>query len=150
MRSKKELLERGLYWLERMRADGFPTATNVVVEVDHNQKKCFAYCHKKRGSDRYEIHLTPALAEIEEDIVDNTIIHEIIHTCPRCWGHTGLFRVHGTKATNLYGLKYPIETKGVSMPHAALWVVQLRLKFSADFSQLVSMPHAALWVVQHS
>ena len=25
---------------------------------------------------------------------------------------------------SLYGLKYPIETKGGSMPHAALWVVQ--------------------------
>ena len=62
----------------------------------------------------------------------------------------------------------------VSMPHAALWVVQLRsgrlrerqvLRFNAargfvggaayhggcnNFTDLVSMPHAALWVVQHT
>lgn len=120
MRSKKELLERGNYWLERMRADGFPISTNVTVEADHDQKKCFAYCHKKRGLDRYEVHLTPALAEIEDDIVDNTIIHELIHTCPRCWGHTGMFRVHGVKATSLYGLKYPIETQGDNLQSLAL------------------------------
>ena len=37
---------------------------------------------------------------------------------------------------------------GVSMPHAALWVVQLLV---ADYNMSgthVSMPHAALWVVQ--
>lgn len=123
MRSKKELLERGLYWLERMRADGFPIATDVMVEADRDQKKCFAYCHKKRGSDRvdrYEVHLTPALAEIEDDIVDNTIIHELIHTCPQCWCHTGMFRVHGIKATSLYGLRYPIETQGDDIQSQAL------------------------------
>lgn len=49
MRSKKELLERGLYWLERMRSDGFPIADDVTVVVDSEQKKCFAYCHKNVG-----------------------------------------------------------------------------------------------------
>ena len=37
----------------------------------------------------------------------------------------------------------------VSMPHAALWVVQLVVsEFNFCFLE-VSMPHAALWVVQH-
>lgn len=112
MRSRKELIERGIYWLERMRADEFPIAFDVVIEVDHTQKCCFAYCHKKRMSDQYEVHLTPALAEVDDDIVDNTIIHELIHTCPSCWCHTGMFRAHGARATRLYELKYPIDTKG--------------------------------------
>ena len=120
MRSSKELIECGVYWLERMRADGFPIAADVSVVVDSEQKKCFAYCHKKRGVEKYEVHLTPALEEIEGDIVDNTIIHELIHTCPGCWGHTGMFRVHGVKATSLYGLKYPIETQGDNLQSLAL------------------------------
>ena len=37
----------------------------------------------------------------------------------------------------------------VSMPHAALWVVQPRGNKNALRAVLVSMPHAALWVVQH-
>ena len=37
----------------------------------------------------------------------------------------------------------------VSMPHAALWVVQPLISKKCKTLQLVSMPHAALWVVQH-
>ena len=37
----------------------------------------------------------------------------------------------------------------VSMPHAALWVVQLNGNFDPLDNVPVSMPHAALWVVQH-
>lgn len=112
MRSSKELLERGIYWLERMRADGFPIACNVTVEVEKTQKSCFAHVRKRRGSNKYEVFLTPALCDVDEDVMDNTIIHELIHTCPECWCHTGMFRVHGIRATNLYKLKYPIDTKG--------------------------------------
>ena len=36
----------------------------------------------------------------------------------------------------------------VSMPHAALWVVQQALYAASERSDEVSMPHAALWVVQ--
>ena len=36
----------------------------------------------------------------------------------------------------------------VSMPHAALWVVQHKMLQSAILWIYVSMPHAALWVVQ--
>ena len=36
----------------------------------------------------------------------------------------------------------------VSMPHAALWVVQLQREVKLENVLLVSMPHAALWVVQ--
>ena len=38
----------------------------------------------------------------------------------------------------------------VSMPHAALWVVQLNNTSVAAAFLAVSMPHAALWVVQLS
>ena len=36
----------------------------------------------------------------------------------------------------------------VSMPHAALWVVQHTLGYGEGHLCMVSMPHAALWVVQ--
>ena len=36
----------------------------------------------------------------------------------------------------------------VSMPHAALWVVQPSLDYRRGIEEFVSMPHAALWVVQ--
>ena len=37
---------------------------------------------------------------------------------------------------------------GVSMPHAALWVVQRHYDRGRGSFRFVSMPHAALWVVQ--
>ena len=40
------------------------------------------------------------------------------------------------------------NSKLVSMPHAALWVVQLVYGPDRFLQFEVSMPHAALWVVQ--
>ena len=40
------------------------------------------------------------------------------------------------------------EPMVVSMPHAALWVVQPTSRLSRKRTVRVSMPHAALWVVQ--
>ena len=40
------------------------------------------------------------------------------------------------------------EFESVSMPHAALWVVQRNRGARFGRSGHVSMPHAALWVVQ--
>ena len=44
--------------------------------------------------------------------------------------------------------KIELELDEVSMPHAALWVVQHE-RYSTSYDlEKVSMPHAALWVVQ--
>ena len=43
---------------------------------------------------------------------------------------------------------YLCPPRKVSMPHAALWVVQLCWNFRICQFFIVSMPHAALWVVQ--
>ena len=49
---------------------------------------------------------------------------------------------------NHYGIGSTVEVAVVSMPHAALWVVQHpKIKHILNFLP-VSMPHAALWVVQ--
>ena len=47
------------------------------------------------------------------------------------------------------GLVFRPCVLSVSMPHAALWVVQPQLGCSTRRVFSVSMPHAALWVVQH-
>ena len=109
-----ELLKKGEYWLEQMRADKFPIAEKVGVVMDKTQKTCFATCQRIRKDGSFIIHLMPALMEMDEDIVDNTIVHEIIHTCPGCWNHGSEFHNLGRKATMQYGLKYPIDTKGDS------------------------------------
>ena len=112
MKSEKELLQRTNNWLAKMRVDEFPVAERVAVVMDKTQKTCFATCQRIRKDGSFIIHLMPALREIDGDIVDNTIIHEIIHTFPNCWDHGIEFHRFGRKATTLYGLKYPIDTKG--------------------------------------
>ena len=109
MRSVEELIERGNYWITRMREDGFPIAPDLKVQYEPVQKSCFAYIRRKGG---HAIHLMPAMQEINMDILDNTIIHEIIHSCPNCWSHGIHFKVQGIKATSKYKLKYPIATNG--------------------------------------
>lgn len=114
MKSEKELLQRTNNWLAKMRVDEFPVAEKVAVVMDKTQKTCFATCQRIRKDGSFIIHLMPALREIDGDIVDNTIIHEIIHTCPMCWNHGNEFHRLGRKATLKYNLKYPIDTKGDS------------------------------------
>ena len=43
-----------------------------------------------------------------------------------------------------------IRIRTVSMPHAALWVVQRNCPHPLGRRRVVSMPHAALWVVQQT
>lgn len=112
MKSEKELLQRANNWLAKMRVDGFPVAIKVGVVMDKQQRTCFGTCQRFRKDGSFIIHLMPALMEVDMDIVDNTIIHEIIHTFPNCWDHGMEFHRFGRKATTLYGLKYPIDTKG--------------------------------------
>ncbi len=45
-------------------------------------------------------------------------------------------------------VKFFTEVFTVSMPHAALWVVQQSILLLIFRKEKVSMPHAALWVVQ--
>ena len=45
---------------------------------------------------------------------------------------------------------HPTDFDEVSMPHAALWVVQQNGTRRSECRRVVSMPHAALWVVQRS
>lgn len=112
MRSKKDLLKKGEYWLAQMRDKKFPVAEKIEFVVDNKQKTCFGTCQRFRKEGRFVVHLMPALRELDEAIVDNTIIHELIHTCPECWNHGAQFHHWGSIATWKFKLRYPIDTKG--------------------------------------
>ena len=130
MKSEKDLLQRANNWLAKMRVDKFPIGEKVGVVMDKTQKTCFATCQRIRKDGSFIIHLMPALREMDGDIVDNTIIHEIIHTCPGCWNHGNEFHRLGRKATLKYNLKYPIDTKGDSFQSNELAKTEIYFKKS--------------------
>ena len=63
------------------------------ITVNTRAKSRFGLC-KKVGKDSFEISIAAALLEEEADIscLKNTVIHELLHTVPGCFGHKGRWK----------------------------------------------------------
>ena len=112
MKTISDVVRRGQFWVSRMRKDGFPIARRIRFSYLEKQRALFAFIKRERESGFFTIYLMPAMLEVNDDILDNTIIHEIIHSIEGCWSHGKEFHQWGKKAYIKYKLKYPIETKG--------------------------------------
>ena len=52
---------------------------------------------------KHHIEISPWLLELEEDIIKNTIIHEIIHCLPNCNNHGEVFKKYANYINNKLG-----------------------------------------------
>lgn len=52
--------------------------------------------------DYFKIELSPIIFN-NENLLYNTIIHEMLHTCNGCFGHTGQWKVLADKVKSTYG-----------------------------------------------
>lgn len=74
--------------IEEMEAIDIPFGTITAVEVNYRARSRWGQC-RKSGS-LYSININADLVKDgSEKGLKETIIHEIIHTCPNCMCHTG-------------------------------------------------------------
>ena len=77
---------------------------------------------KKRSDGYFEIEIAEALLkdDVDDIATKNTIIHELLHTCPGCLKHTGRWKQYADKVNRLlpqYSIKRTTsaEEKGVAV-----------------------------------
>lgn len=104
-----DFMNRCRYWEARIKKDGFPIG-NICEFKYHYKLKPLGYC-KYIGRDVRTnekcFHLAFSFAEVEMDkkSQDSTIIHEIIHTFPRCLNHGQVFHEYASVLSERYDVE---------------------------------------------
>ena len=78
------------------------------IKVNPRLTSSWGYC-KRLKTGGYEINIAKFLVDphTEEDGLMTTVIHELLHSCPKCMCHTGMWKVYANRVTN--NTKYNIE-----------------------------------------
>lgn len=96
-----------------------------IWSINCRAKARWGLC-KKLPDGTYEIEIAKALLQddVDDIAVKNTIIHELIHTCPGCFKHTGKWKQYADRV-NRYLPQYNIKAatseieKGVAIERKA-------------------------------
>ena len=68
---------------------------NIEIKINTRSKKRYGCC-KKLSKDNYVIEISEWVMDLNEDIIKNTIIHELIHCMPRCNNHGEYFKKYAS------------------------------------------------------
>lgn len=63
----------------------------IELKINTRSKKRYGCC-KKISKEKFLIEVSEWVMDLNEDIIKNTIIHEIIHCIPRCNNHGEYFK----------------------------------------------------------
>lgn len=91
--------------LEEVLAVGIKPGNIVKWMINRRAKKRWGMCTKHRNGD-CEIQIAEVLLEderVSEQSCKETMIHEILHTCDGCVGHTGLWLQYANRMNERYG-----------------------------------------------
>jgi len=96
--NKQEKLEE-LYkkCIEELKSINIDVQKNRIIEIKINTRSKKRYgCCKKISKDRFKIEISEWVMDLNEDIIKNTIMHELIHCMPRCNNHGEYFKNYAT------------------------------------------------------
>lgn len=93
---------------------GIQPGNIVSWSINRRAKKRWGLCTKHKDG-TCEIQIAEALLEderISEQACKETMIHEILHSCDGCMGHTGLWRKYASMMNDMYGYNIKRTTSG--------------------------------------
>jgi len=81
-----------------------PISQNIDPNVIINTRaKRFGRC--SRRSDKFIIEISSVFDKAEDKMAKQTLVHEILHTCPDSMNHQALWKSHVSKMNRAYGYK---------------------------------------------
>ena len=110
--NKQEKLEK-LYkkCIEELKSINIDVLKNREIETKINTRSKKRYgCCKKISKDRFQIEVSEWVMDLNEDIIKNTIMHELIHCMPRCNNHGEYFKNYASVINEKLG--YNISRTG--------------------------------------
>ena len=73
-----------------------PISQNIDPNVIINTRaKRFGKCSRK--DDKFLIELSSVFDQAEDKMAKQTLVHEVLHTCPDCMNHQALWKSHVSK-----------------------------------------------------
>lgn len=75
---------------------------NIEIKINTRSKKRYGCC-KKLSKDNFIIEISEWVMDLNEDIIKNTIIHELIHCLPRCNNHGENFKEYAKSINDNLG-----------------------------------------------
>lgn len=97
-----------------VRSAGIVPGNIIEWKINRRAKKRWGLCTRKPNGDCI-IQIAARLLEderISEKACKETIIHEILHTCPECHGHTGQWKAYAQIMNEKYGYNIKRTTSG--------------------------------------
>lgn len=90
--------------MEKLSAINIPFADSIAFSVNTRAKKRWGQC-RRNPNGTYSINININLLKEENDIegLENTVIHEILHTCPDCMNHGPEWKKWAKKVYDAYG-----------------------------------------------
>lgn len=129
MKDFQKLIEK---CLEEVVVAGIQPGNITEWTINRRAKRRWGQCTKKANGE-YRIQIAAQLLEderISEKACKDTIIHEILHSCPDGMGHTGKWKEYAKTINEKYGYNIKRTTsgeeKGVENYHS---IRRLQLKF---------------------
>lgn len=97
-----EVNERLAYWKEKLLTLGIPLGESIAEQVFINPrtKSRLGLCRCREKV--YTIEISATLLG-KQDLVDQTLIHELLHTCPDCMNHGPLWKKYAAIARQAFG-----------------------------------------------
>lgn len=100
--------------LKEVQTAGIQPGTIRNWEINRRAKKRWGQCSKDKNGE-YSIQIAARLLEddrVSEKACKETIIHEILHTCPGGMGHTGKWKEYADIMNAKYGYHIKRTTSG--------------------------------------
>ena len=90
-----------------MLAIGIKCSKRIVDIKFTGQRKTWGRCYKSPDSDTYRITVSDVLGKkgVDPNALKSVMAHELLHTCPECWCHTGEFLRLAEILEEKYGYK---------------------------------------------
>ena len=85
-------------------AMGIPIAKEIRVSVNRRAHKRYGQCKKERNE--YSININVDLLNEQNPLsaLQNTMYHELLHTCPGCMNHGEQWKKYAAKVNKITGL----------------------------------------------
>ncbi len=111
---------------KELRAIGIRPSTRIL-EISENRraKKRLGCCKlvKKGFRQTFRIEISTVLAQVDDKALKQTILHELLHTCPGCFNHGEKWKKLAEQVNQAYGYRIKRlsseEELGIAGPAAA-------------------------------
>ena len=108
--NKKDMIQMVEFCKAQLKTIGIEVGEIADVEINTKKKTCYGQCSRSRITGKYTIRMMTHLNSFRTpQEVQNTVMHELLHTLPNCLNHSPLWKAQASKVNRLLG--YNITTR---------------------------------------